>query len=154
MTIAIDEATQVITIDQADLTFVSGALYEMDTNAYRLAVGALLDDERYIWMDSAFNHNGEVTVAGVTLARVIEQTNGYSLTFENITYSVRLAGSNNNFFDVENGILNPGGNVTVIGNNSAGLITGAGSGAFDSVDRAKLDDTYDQARIAAGNTQP
>jgi hypothetical protein len=128
MTIAIDEATQVITIDQADLTPVSGALYEMETNDYRLAVGALLDDERYMWMDPVFNHNGEVTIAGVTLARVIEQTNGFSLTFEDILYSVRLAGSNNNFFDVEAGILNPSGNVTVIGQNSAGLITGGEGG--------------------------
>ena len=46
MTVTIDEATQVITVDQADLTFVTGTLYEMDTNAYRLAVGALLASER------------------------------------------------------------------------------------------------------------
>jgi hypothetical protein len=121
MTITIDEATQVITVEQSDLTPVSGTLYEMDTNAYRLAVGALLDDERYIWMDPAFNHNGEVSVAGTTFARIIEQTNGYSLTFENLTYSVRLAGSNNNLFDVENGILTQN-LVQVIAQNSAGLV--------------------------------
>lgn len=121
MTISIDEATQVITVEQADLTLITGTLYELDTNAYRLAVGALLDDERYIWMDPAFNHNSEVTVAGTTFARIIEQVNGYSLTFENLTYSVRLAGSNNNLFDVENGILNQN-SVQVISTNSAGLI--------------------------------
>ena len=121
MTVTIDEATQVITVDQADLTFVVGTLYELDTNVYRLAVGALLASERYMWMDPAFNHNGEVTVAGTTFARIIEQTNGYSLTFENLTYSVRLAGSNNNLFDIENGILNQN-LVQVIAQNSAGLI--------------------------------
>jgi hypothetical protein len=130
MTITIDEATQVITVEQSDMTLVTGTLYEMDTNAYRLAVGALLASERYVWMDAAFSHNGEVTVAGVTYARVIEQTNGYSLTFENLTYSVRLAGSNNNFFDVENGILNQN-LVQVISTNSAGLVV-VDTGAADT----------------------
>lgn len=121
MTITIDEATQVITVEQSDLTPVTGTLYEMDTNAYRLAVGALLASERYMWMDPAFNHNGEVSVAGTTFARIIEQTNGYVLLFENLTYSVRLAGSNNNLFDVENGILTQN-LVQVIAQNSAGLV--------------------------------
>jgi hypothetical protein len=131
MTVSIDAATQVITVEQSDLTFISGTLYELDTNAYRLAVGALLDDERYMWMDPAFNHNGEVTVAGTTFARIIEQTNGYSLTFENLTYSVRLAGSNNNLFDVENDILNQN-LVQVIAQNSAGLV------AVPSVETAEI----------------
>jgi hypothetical protein len=130
MTITIDEATKVITVEQSDLTPVTGTLYEMDTNAYRLAVGALLASERYMWMEPAFNHNGEVTVAGVTYARIIEQTNGYSLTFENLTYTVRLAGSNNNLFDVENGILNQNV-VQVISTNSAGLVR-VDTGAADT----------------------
>jgi hypothetical protein len=133
MTITIDEATQVITVEQSDLTPVTGTLYEMDTNAYRLAVGALLDDERYMWMDPAFNHNGEVTVAGTTFARIIEQTNGYSLEFENLAYSVRLAGSNNNLFDVENGILTQN-LVQVIAQNSAGLIAVDTGGGADTAE--------------------
>lgn len=131
MTISINEATQVISIDQADLALISGDLYELDTDAFRLAVGALLDNERYTWMPQAFNHNGEVAVAGTTYARTIEVINGYSITFEDLVYSVRFIGSNNNIFDVENGILNPSGNVTVISGNSAGLQTvetGGGSG--------------------------
>jgi hypothetical protein len=130
MTITIDEATQTITVEQSDLTLVTGTLYEMDTNAYRLAVGALLDDERYMWMEPAFNPHGEVAVAGVTYARIIEQTNGYSLTFEALTYTVRLAGSNNNLFDVENGILNQNV-VQVISTNSAGLVR-VDTGAADT----------------------
>jgi hypothetical protein len=130
MTITIDEATQVITVEQSDLTSISGTLYELDTNVYRLAVGALLASERYMWMKPAFNHNGEVTVAGTTFARIIEQTNGYSLTFENLTYSVRLAGSNNNLFDVENGILTQN-LVQVIAQNSAGLVR-VDTGAADT----------------------
>jgi len=122
MALTLDPATKVITIPQADLTFVSGNLYELDTNQFRKDVFDLLASEPYIWMPDAFTHNGEVTVAGTTFARTLEFINGYSITFENNTYSVRLAGSNNNIFDVENGILNPSGNVTVIGQNSAGLV--------------------------------
>jgi hypothetical protein len=99
-----------------------------------LAVGALLASERYMWMEPAFNHNGEVTVAGTTFARIIEQTNGYILEFENLTYSVRLAGSNNNLFDVENGILTQN-LVQVISQNSAGLVVVS---TADNVDTDKV----------------
>jgi hypothetical protein len=150
MTIALDEATQIITVDQSDLTFVSGDLYELDTNAFRLAIGALLDDARYIWMPPAFIHNGEVTVAGTTFSRTIELINGYSLTFEDLLYSVRLAGSNNNLFDVENSILNPSGNVTVIGQNSAGLVTVVtGSGLSAGQDTALTEIHRDRGLDAA-----
>jgi len=130
MAITIDESTQVITVEQSDLTFVTGTLYELNTNVYRLAVGALLASERYMWMEPAFNHNGEVTVAGTTFARIIEQTNGYILEFEDLTYTVRLAGSNNNLFDVENGILAQNA-VQVISTNSAGLVR-VDTGAADT----------------------
>lgn len=127
MALSLDPATKVITIPQADLTFVTGTLYELDTNAFRKAVTDLLASEPYIWMDDAYQHNTEVTVAGTTFARTLEFINGYSVEFENLTYSVRLAGSNNNIFDVENGILVQN-LVQVIAQNSAGLIVGTGGG--------------------------
>lgn len=124
MALTIDPATKIVTIPQADLTFISGTLYEMDTNQFRLDLGALLDDEDYIWLPPAFNHNTEVTVAGTTFARTIEMINGYSITFSpDSQWSVRFVGSNNNLFDIENGILNQN-QVQVIPGNSAGLIRG------------------------------
>ena len=149
MTIAIDEATQIISIDQSDLTLVSGSLYELDTDAFRLSVGNLMDDERYIWMEDPFNHNTEVTVAGTTFARIIEVINGYSLTFENLTYSVRLAGSNNNMFDVENSILNPSGNVTVIAQNSAGLQTVTSGSGLSTGEQTQLDEIHQRLDLDA-----
>jgi hypothetical protein len=116
--------TKVITIPQADLTLVSGTLYELDTDVFRLALKDIEDDEGIPFPDT-HRHNTEVTVAGTTFARVIEIINGYSIEFEDGTYSVRLAGSNNNFFDVENGILVQN-QVQVIAQNSAGLIVMAG----------------------------
>ena len=105
MAISVDWGTKVITVPQADLTLITGTLYELDTDTFRLALKALEDDEYGMAHDDTHTHNTEVTVAGVTYARFIEIINGYSVTFENGSYSVRLAGSNNNIFDVENGIF-------------------------------------------------
>ena len=66
--LTIDYATKVISVPQADLTFVSGNLYTLDSNQFRKDVMAILDDQTHIWMDDAFVHNTEVTVAGITYA--------------------------------------------------------------------------------------
>lgn len=147
----IDPATQVISIAQSELTLVSGTLYELDTNQFRLDVLALLDDEEYMWLPDAFVHNTEVTVAGTTFARTIEMINGYSVTFENNVYSVRLVGSNNNLFDVENGILNASGNVTVISTNSAGLITVTSGSGLSAAQATQLLELWQLQGLQLGN---
>ena len=126
MALTINYTSRIIEVPQADLTFVSGTLYELDTNQFKKDVMAILAAENHIWMPDAFIHNTEVTVAGTTFARTIEFINSYSITFEDTgaQYSVRLIGSNNNIFDVENNILNPTDKVTIISGNSAGLING------------------------------
>lgn len=127
MALSLDPATRLITIPQADLTLVTGTLYALDTDAFRINVMALLASEPYIWMPDAYRHNTEVTVAGTTYARTLEFINNYQIQFEftGSQYSVRLEGSNNNIFDVENGILVPTSLVTVISTNAAGLIQSA-----------------------------
>lgn len=125
MAISVTWGTKVINVPKADLTLITGTLYELNTDTFRLALKALEDDEEGIAHLDTHIHNTEVTVAGTTFARTLEITNGYSITFEAGTYSVRLAGSNNNFFDVENGILNQN-TVQVISQNSAGLVNSGG----------------------------
>jgi hypothetical protein len=124
MALTLDPATLQITIPQADLSFVSGTLYTLDSDAFRKGVMTLLASETYIYLPFPYIHNTEVTVAGTTYARTLEFINGYSIKFEDTgsQYSVRIEGSNNNIFDVENGILVPTSLVTVIPTNSAGLI--------------------------------
>lgn len=122
MTISINDMTQVVTVEQSDLTLISGTLYEFDTDAFRHTIGALLDDEEGIWHPLMFTHNTTVQIAGVTYARQILMINGYTLEFENVPMTVLFTGSNNNLFDAEAGILRPSGNVTVVGQNSAGLV--------------------------------
>jgi len=122
--ISIDFATKVITVPKADLTLVSGTLFELPTETkFRADVNALMDDEIGIVFDDPISHTTETTIVGTTFARFIELINGYSITFENLAYSVRMIESNNNLFDVDGGILNASGNVTVVGQNSAGLIS-------------------------------
>ena len=131
MAVTLDPATRRITIQKSDLTPVSGTLYSLDTNQFRKDVFDLLSSEDYIWMPDAYIHNTEVTVAGTTFARTIEFINNYSIEFDDVSgtdpYSVRLEGSNNNIFDIQNGVLVQ--NLTqVIPTNSAGLIVTQATG--------------------------
>jgi hypothetical protein len=115
-------ASKVITVNQADLDFVSGTFYTMDTNQFRKDLNALQASLEGIWADTTHLHNTEVTVAGTTFARTIEIINGYTVQFSpNSQWTVQLLGSNNNIFDVGNGILVQN-QVQVLPTNSAGLI--------------------------------
>ena len=150
MTISVNPATFLISVPKADLTLITGTLFEHDTEAFRLELITFEDSELGMMFPRTHTHNTEVTIVGVTYARFIEILSPYSVEYEDGTYSVRLSGSNSNLFDVENGILVQN-TVQVIAQNSAGLIKADSS--FLEVDRDRLDDTYDQARIAAQNTQ-
>jgi len=132
MTISINPSTFVITVPKADLTLVSGTLYEHDTEAFRLQLISWEQSETGMNFLRTHIHNTVVSVAGLTLARVIQIIAPYSVKYEDGIYSVRLAGSNNNIFDVESGILVQN-SVQVIPNNSAGLqVVSVGSGLSQS----------------------
>jgi hypothetical protein len=126
MTIAINWATKVITVTQADLTLVSAGLYELDVNAFRLALKDIEDSGDGMAFPDTHRHNTEVTLSGVTYARFFEIINGYTVTFESTgtPYTVRCVGANHNIADVKN--VN---DVSLIIGNSAGLIVvSSGSG--------------------------
>ena len=123
MAISVNWPTGVITVPQADCTFISGTLYELDTDWFRLQLRALEDDAEGMGFPRTHIHNTEVVVAGQTYARTIEIVNGYSVQFTpDSQWSVILKNSNNNIWDVENGILVQN-QVQVIPTNSAGLIS-------------------------------
>lgn len=125
MATSINWATKVITILQADLTFVSAGLYELDVDALRLELKDIEDSEEGMVFPSTHNHNTTLTLSGVTYARAFEIINGYTVTFEptGSPYSVRCIGANHNLGDVKN--VN---HVSLIIGNSAGLIVSAGGG--------------------------
>jgi len=137
--ISINWATKVINIPQDYLVPKGGTLYELDTDQFRLDLKSLEASVYGMPNMKTHNHNTAITVAGITYARTIEICSGYSITFQDGQYTVKLTGSNNNIFDVENYILNQN-QVQVIPTNAAGLITvvsGSGVTEQDKIDIAK-----------------
>lgn len=119
MAVSINWLTKVIFIPQADLTLVSGSLYELDVNWLRLQLKDIEDNGDGIAFEDTHRHNSAVTLSGTTYARTLEIINGYTVTFEDGSYSVRCVGANHNIGDVKN--VN---SVSLIIGNSAGLING------------------------------
>ena len=119
MATTIDYNTQVISIPQADLTFIGGTLYALDTEAWRLEISALQATEEGMSFVDAIFHKTTTLIAGVLFARFMEIINGYTVVFEDGQYAVRLDGSNNNIFDEGIIVRNQ---VSIIPTNSAGLV--------------------------------
>ena len=119
MAITINWATKVISVPKADMSLVSSTPFEireLDIDTFRLRLKDLEDEAEGMPYPTTHNHNTAVTVGGVTLARVVEIINGYTVTFEDGSYAVNLIGANSNVGDVVN--LNT---VSVRASNSAGL---------------------------------
>lgn len=140
--VTINWATKVITVPQIDLEHISGTLYELHTDDFRLALKTIEASEEGLPFDDTHQHNTEVTIAGTTFARTIEIINGYSITFEDGQYTIRFSESNNNFFDVASGILNQN-QVQIIAGNSAGLV--AAGVTMTPAQEQKIDDLHDEA---------
>ena len=121
MAISINCATKVISVPKAYLTLVSGSLYEMNVNTFRLDLKDWEDSDVGMAMPDTHRHNVAVTLAGTTYAQTLEIINGYTVTFEDGSYSVRCVGANHNIGDVKN--VN---SVSLIIGNSAGMIVASG----------------------------
>ena len=117
----IDWPTGVITIYKTDsfMSFQGGNIYDMDTNAFRLAVMEQEAGEQGIIWPNVFSHNTVVTLAGIDYARIIEVLSPYTITFDDTggAWVCNLLNSNNNVLDVTNLT-----SVQVRSNNSAGLV--------------------------------
>lgn len=147
--ISIDPASYVITVPQADLVHVSGSLYELDVDWFRLQLKDWEDSEVGMSMPDTHEHTTAKTLSGTTYARFVEILSPYTITFEAVgpPYRVRCVGANHNISDVQN--LN---NVSLIIGNSAGLIevaTGAGPTAAEVADAVW--DEASAAHSAAGS---
>lgn len=119
MPISVTWPTKIINVPKADMTLVSSSPYEvreLDITDFHFTLRDLEDNEEGQVWPITHNHNTTVTVGGVTLARVVEIVNDYTVTFEDGSYAVNLVGANSNIGDVLN--LN---SVAVRASNSAGL---------------------------------
>lgn len=111
--------TKIIFVPKSETTVVQTnptEVRQLDLNKFRNALKNLEDTEEGAPFPPTHQHNTTVTVGGVTLARVIEIINGYTVTFEDGQYAVNLVGANSNVGDVVN--VNQ---VSVRVANSAGL---------------------------------
>jgi len=119
--ISLNWGSKIVFVPRNDMTLIQSVpteIRELDLNAFRLTLKDLEDDEEGMSFIKTHNHNTEVTVGGVTLARVIEMINSYTVTFEDGQYAVNLKGANSNVGDVTN--VNQ---VSIRSANSAGLVT-------------------------------
>lgn len=124
--ISIDWPTKVIAIPQSYLTNLGGGVYELDVDQFRLDLKDLEDSETGMAFPSTHNHNTTVTLSGVTYSRTFEIINGYTVEFENGSYTVSCVGANHNIADVK--VVN---SVSLLIGNSSGLIqVTSGSGVL------------------------
>ena len=130
MNVSINWASKVITVPRAELAFVSAGLYQLDVDAFRLALKDIEDSADGMAYPDTHRHNTQVTLSGVTYSRTFEIINGYTVLFEDLgPYTVRCVGANHNIADVK--VVNQ---VSLLIGNSAGLITvatGAGPTAAE-----------------------
>lgn len=125
--ITIDWPTRVISVPQSYLTLVSGIVYELDVDQFRLDLKNLEDSSEGMPYPDTHSHNTQYTASGVTYARAFLIINGYTVTFENTgtPYVVSCVGANHNITDV----TNYDGGMSIIANNSAGnIVTSSGGG--------------------------
>lgn len=121
MAISINWPTRVINVPKADMTLVSSSpieIRELNINNFRFALKDLEVSEAGMPFPRTHVHNTIVSVGGVMLVRVVEITNGYTVTFEDGAYTVNIVGAYSNIGDVTN--LNM---VSVRAANLTGLIT-------------------------------
>lgn len=120
MAISIDWGQKIIHVPRADMTLVQSTpneIRELDLNVFRLDLKALEAGVTGIAYPITHNHFQPIAVGGVTLARVVEIVNNYTITFEDGQYAVNLSGANSNVGDRVN--VNQ---VSVRSANSAGLV--------------------------------
>ncbi len=118
--ITMDWPNRNIIIPRTEMTLIQTSpveVRELDANTFRLALKSFEDEPEAMVFPNTHNNYPPTTVGGVTLARVIELINDYTVTFEDGQYAVNIVGANTNIADRV--IVNQ---VSVRSANSAGLI--------------------------------
>ena len=150
MAISIDWPNAVITINQTDpeVSLVSGTTYELDTNAFRLAIKALEDDPEGMPWPKVTRHNTVVTIDGIQYVRSWEILPPYTVVcLPDTGWRLRMDGQSNNNIHSEGTLtLN---SVQVIPQNSAGnTVTQTGVSGLTAQESADLATTKAEAELA------
>lgn len=92
----------VIQVPRADMTLIQSTpteIRQLNIDDFRSWLMDLQDDEIHIWAPTAHYHTPPLTIAGVTLARVVEIYDPYVIEFEDGQYNVNIVGGNSNISD-------------------------------------------------------
>jgi hypothetical protein len=117
--VTVDWKNKIIFVPKTESLLIQSVpreIRQLDIDQFRLRLKDLEDDAEGMSFLDTHSHSPPVTVGGVTLARVVEIINGYTVTFEDGQYAINLVGANSNIADVTN--VNQ---VSVRSANSAGL---------------------------------
>jgi hypothetical protein len=112
--------SRVIFVPRSETTLVQSVpseVRELDLEFFRRALKDAEDAEDGISYPDTHVHNTTVVVGGLTLGRVVQIINGYTVVFEDGVYAVNVVGGNTNMGDVLNR-----NSVGVNFSNSAGFI--------------------------------
>jgi hypothetical protein len=98
-------------------------VWDMDVDEFRKQLRDLEDNEDGMPFPDTHNHNTEVTLGSLTIARVVEIINGYTIQFWPMSphWTVNILGANNNVDVVK--VTDSGDTVDTRQNNSAGLVS-------------------------------
>lgn len=105
MTISIDHATDIITIEKADMTLVQSVpfdIYELDINDLHIALRNLEASEASTIYPWTHVHVTTFTLDGIIYQRIVQIVPPYTITFENGAYAVSTVGGNSNVLSVMN----------------------------------------------------
>ena len=119
MAITVDWTARVISVPRNDMLLLQSVpteIRQLDLNSFRLTLRDLEAGSEGMLFPPTHNHNTTVTVAGATLARVVEIINDYTITFEDGQYAVNLVNANSNVAERTNR-----NQVSLNSANSAGL---------------------------------
>ena len=100
MAISVDWDAKIISVPKADTLLIQSSpteVRQLDLDAFRLDLKALEAGEEGMVFEDTHQHVAPINVGGVTLARVVEIINNYTITFEDGQYAVNLVGANSNF---------------------------------------------------------
>ena len=102
MAITIDYSTFTINVPKNDMLLVQSSpveVRELDIDTFRTTLNDLMDDSDGMPFPTNHEHTPPKTISGVTLARVVEILEPYTITFENLAYNVNVTGGNSNISD-------------------------------------------------------
>lgn len=122
MAITVDWGNKNILVPKADTTLISTGppeIRELSINDLRQRLDDLMDDVDGMPFDTTHEHTAPLTIGNVTLVRVVEIINNYTIEFEDLQYTVQIVGGNSNISEAK--VQNQ---VSIDTANSAGQITG------------------------------